>query len=142
MWRTHAVGLQMDPEGSEGMHSMRELFFFNTFAMDAGYGSVPSRVVTAQLSFAPRQIADFAVGGLPGMAAGGRSKAHLVLRYVGERGVEVSDLTLKQPKWPKQFESVSRWAALGLVAIVIIAAGIGWKFYQRKSAASTKNEEA
>jgi len=100
MWNSHVVGMQMaQPEAAAQQHTdhLRELFFFNTVAMDAVHGDVASRIITAQLNFRPRRLEDFAINGIPGMAAGERSRAQLALRYIGENGVELSELTLQQP---------------------------------------------
>lgn len=80
---------------------LREIYFFNLAAMDAGYGVAPSRSVTLQASFKPKQPEDFALYGAPSTGGSGERKSQIAIRFADTLGVELYDLTLKQPPAPK-----------------------------------------
>merc|ERR1719424_431162 len=60
---------------------LRELHFFNTNAMEAGYGTSTTRVVTLQANFAPRKPQQFALfsGAAGGGGGGGGDKSKVQL---------------------------------------------------------------
>lgn len=96
LYRGHVMGLQTPLEG-EGSDHLRELFFFNLAALDAGYGSATSRVVTLQASFKPQQPLCLA---MHSGAAGGSSssaRATIAFRMANSSGLEIYELSLKQP---------------------------------------------
>merc|ERR1719210_2597959 len=78
---------------------MREIFFFNLAAMEAGYGISPSRAVSLQLSFKPRQPESMALHG--GLGNSGDRKSQIALRFANSEGVELYDLSLKTPPPPQ-----------------------------------------
>eukprot|EP00933_Yihiella_yeosuensis_P041016 TRINITY_DN35452_c0_g1_i1.p1 TRINITY_DN35452_c0_g1~~TRINITY_DN35452_c0_g1_i1.p1 ORF type:complete len:591 (+),score=131.91 TRINITY_DN35452_c0_g1_i1:129-1901(+) len=82
---------------------LREIFFFNTAAMENGYGSSPSRAVTLQASFKPKQPEQLALFGSPstGSSPGEKAKSNIAIRFKGEKGVDVYELTLRTPPPPK-----------------------------------------
>jgi len=87
---------------------LREIYFFNLAAMEAGYGVAPSRTVALQASFKPKQpetLALFVPSG--GAAAGGDrgGKSQIAIRFADSPGVELYDLSLKQPSTPKAASS-------------------------------------
>lgn len=107
---------------------LREIYFFNLAAMDAGYGVAPSRSVTLQASFKPKQPEDFALYGAPSTSSGDR-KSQIAIRFAGTPGVELYDLTLKQPPAPKSVsEEEEGWPSnwlnwfpkIGLFGIALI----------------------
>lgn len=99
MFRGHVLGLPMQPEGAgTGMGTSREMYFFNVPAMEVGYGVSHSRAVALQVSFRPKQPEDFA---LLGVSSGERAKSQIALRFENAPGVELYELSLKQPAAPK-----------------------------------------
>lgn len=80
---------------------LREIYFFNLAAMDAGYGIAPSRTVALQASFKPRQPETLTLLGGTSSGSGDRSKSQVALRFADSQGVELYDLSLKQPPAPK-----------------------------------------
>jgi len=102
-FKGHIMGLPTPlPNTPRKADYIREMFFFNLAAMDAGYGTTSSRAVALQVSFQPRQPDALAIVGTSSGGSGDRSKSSQVaLRFAGERGVELYDLSLKQPPAPK-----------------------------------------
>ncbi|CAK0882187.1 unnamed protein product [Prorocentrum cordatum] len=92
-FKGHVVGLPVPPEGAvRGADYLRELHFFSLSAMEAGYGVAPSRAVLLQASFSPRQPESLALlGGEPG------GRAHAAIRFAGTEGVELYELSIRQP---------------------------------------------
>eukprot|EP00927_Polykrikos_kofoidii_P022223 TRINITY_DN20801_c0_g1_i1.p1 TRINITY_DN20801_c0_g1~~TRINITY_DN20801_c0_g1_i1.p1 ORF type:complete len:703 (+),score=134.73 TRINITY_DN20801_c0_g1_i1:112-2109(+) len=94
----HVLGMPLPVEASH-MEHVRELFFFDMAAIEAGYGVAPSRSVVLQVSFKPKQPAAFAVyspsGGSP-VAAGEKTKTQIALRFENQSGLDVFEVTLKQ----------------------------------------------
>lgn len=100
--RGHVIGLPTPLESTPRKDEyLRELHFFNLAEMDAGYGTAPTRVVTFQANFNPRRPNQFAI--YSGGAGGGadRGKVQLTLHFVGEKGLSLYELNLKQPPAPK-----------------------------------------
>lgn len=97
--RGHIMGVPTPLEGTEHADERnRDLYFFNTAAMEAGYGSGQSRIVTLQASFHPRRLTSFALQNSAGSGGSGPAKAHLVLQFAGQSaGLELYDLNLKTP---------------------------------------------
>eukprot|EP00401_Gymnodinium_catenatum_P029000 CAMPEP_0117546744 /NCGR_PEP_ID=MMETSP0784-20121206/46763_1 /TAXON_ID=39447 /ORGANISM="" /LENGTH=450 /DNA_ID=CAMNT_0005343621 /DNA_START=1 /DNA_END=1350 /DNA_ORIENTATION=+ len=95
--RGHILGLQVAPDEPGGKEYLREVYFFNMAAMDAGYGASHSRAVTLQASFKPKQPVGFALFGAPSVGASDRSKSQIALRFEDIPGVELFELNLKQP---------------------------------------------
>merc|ERR1719272_1995894 len=80
----------------------RDLYFFNTAAMESGYGAGQSRIITLQASFFPRRLESFHV---QNSAGGGSSNAApkvlLALQFAGQSaGLELYELNLKTPAAP------------------------------------------
>jgi len=111
VFRGHAVGLPAldGPDANETADSLRELFFFNLGAMEAGYGTAPSRCITVQLGFHPRQPAAFSMHqtAITTPPQPGRhhipqptSKSHLAIRFRDSPGIELFDMTVRQPPPP------------------------------------------
>merc|ERR1712113_840059 len=97
----HIMALPTPLENTERKDDyLREMFFFNLAAMDAGYGTAPSRAVALQVSFKPRQPERLALYGVPS-GAGDRSKSQIALRFADSKGAELYDLSLKTPPPPK-----------------------------------------
>ncbi|CAE8640827.1 unnamed protein product [Polarella glacialis] len=81
---------------------LREIFFFNMAAMEHGYGSSPSRAVTLQASFKPKQPHALALIGQPATGQpGDKAKSQIAIRFAGIKGVELFDLTIRTPPPPK-----------------------------------------
>ncbi|CAJ1455641.1 unnamed protein product [Effrenium voratum] len=83
---------------------LREIFFFNMAAMENGYGSAPSRAITLQASFKPKQPETLAMLGQPstGSGPGGdKAKSQVAIKFKGVNGLELFDLTLRTPPPPK-----------------------------------------
>jgi len=83
---------------------LREIFFFNMAAMENGYGSSPSRAITLQASFKPKQPEALALLGQPSAGAGNageKAKSQIAIRFKGTPGIEIFDLTLRTPPPPK-----------------------------------------
>lgn len=100
-FRGHIMALPTPLDNTERKADyLREIFFFNLAAMDAGYGTGPSKTVALQVSFKPRQPDVLALFASPG-GSGDRSKSQVALRFADERGVELYELSLKQPPAPK-----------------------------------------
>lgn len=96
-FRGHVVGLPVPPEGTErGDDYLRELHFFNLAAMEAGYGVAPSRVVSLQASFQPKQPESLALMGGSGSGGPG-GKSHVAIQFAGTEGVELYELSIRQP---------------------------------------------
>lgn len=70
----------------------QELFFFNTVAMDAGYGAGPSKAVTLQVSL-PHRTAE----ALTVHVASSGGKSQLAVRFADVPGVELFELSVKPP---------------------------------------------
>jgi len=104
-FRGHVMALPTPLEDNEKKDQyLREIFFFNIAAMENGYGSTPSRAITMQASFKPKQPEQLALIGSPGSGQGGggdKSKSQIAIRFKGEPGVEIYDLTLRTPPPPK-----------------------------------------
>jgi len=101
-FRGHMMALPTPLENTERKADyMREIFFFNLAAMEAGYGTSASRAVALQASFKPRQPDAFALFGSPSGGGGDRTKSQVALRFADETGVELYELSLKQPPAPK-----------------------------------------
>jgi len=83
----------------------REIFFFNLPAMEAGYGTAPSRAVALQASFKPKLPEQLALNGAPTGGAASGGKSNIAIRFVDTPGVELFDLSLKQPPAPKSVAS-------------------------------------
>jgi len=115
VFRGHIMALTApladDPRSAE---HLREIYFFNLAAMEEGYGPSPSRTVTLQASFKPRQPEDLALS--VAMGAGGqpdRSKAHIGVRFVDVKGVELYGLTLKSPANTQASAAISSGGLIG-----------------------------
>lgn len=81
---------------------VREIFFFNMAAMENGYGSAPSRAITLQASFKPKQPETLAMLGQPSAGpAGEKTKSQVAIRFKDAKGIELYDLTLRTPPPPK-----------------------------------------
>jgi len=105
-FKGHVMALPTPPDDMEKKEQfVRELFFFNMAAMENGYGSAPSRAITLQASFKPKQPEDLALLGQPGgnggAQGGEKAKSQIAIRFKDMRGVEVFDLTLRTPPPPK-----------------------------------------
>eukprot|EP00930_Biecheleria_cincta_P023649 TRINITY_DN17052_c0_g1_i1.p1 TRINITY_DN17052_c0_g1~~TRINITY_DN17052_c0_g1_i1.p1 ORF type:complete len:607 (+),score=114.38 TRINITY_DN17052_c0_g1_i1:114-1934(+) len=104
-FRGHVMALPTPLEGmAKHDEYVREVFFFNMAAMENGYGSSPSRAITLQASFKPKQPESLALFGQPSAGAGPpgeKAKSQIAIRFEGQRGVEVFDLTLRTPPPPK-----------------------------------------
>jgi hypothetical protein len=99
-FRGHVMGLPTPLDNMERKEEyMREIFFFNLAAMEAGYGAAPSRAVSLQLSFKPRQPESIALHG--GLGSSGDRKSQIALRFANSEGVELYDLSLKTPPPPQ-----------------------------------------
>jgi len=97
----HVLGLPVPVEEEDiKANALREIHFFNTAAMDAGYGVTPSRAVTLQVAFKPRQPESFALHGSAGTGQGA-GKSQIALRFADEPGIELYELNLKTPPPPK-----------------------------------------
>lgn len=104
--RGHVMGLPTPLESTKqpDEHN-RELYFFNMNAMEAGYGSAQSRIVTLQASFEPRRVQSFALQQSSGPSSGppATPKVHLAVQFAEERGgLELYELTLKTPPLPSR----------------------------------------
>jgi len=100
-FRGHIMALPTPLDDTERKQDyLREIFFFSMAAMDAGYGTAPSRSVALQASFKPRQPDALALVGSPA-GGGDRTKSQVALRFADELGVELYELSLKQPSAPK-----------------------------------------
>lgn len=96
-FKGHVLALPTaEPDMPHKADYLREIFFFNTQAMEAGYSLAPSRVVALQASFKPRQPESVALS-----ASGAAAKAHVAIRFEGQKGLELFELSLKQPTKPK-----------------------------------------
>mmetsp|Transcript_55053 Transcript_55053/g.98179 ORF Transcript_55053/g.98179 Transcript_55053/m.98179 type:complete len:605 (-) Transcript_55053:163-1977(-) len=103
-FRGHVMALPTPLEDNEKKDQyLREIFFFNIAAMENGYGSTPSRAITMQASFKPKQPEQLALIGSPssGQGGGDKQKSHIAIRFKGLPGVEVYELTLRTPPPPK-----------------------------------------
>jgi len=101
--RGHVIGLPTPLAGTERADEFnRELYFFNIGAMEAGYGTAPSRAVTFQASFEDRKLHSFSVLPSPGSSSSGAvGKVYMVLQFDGETGgLELYELSLKTPSLP------------------------------------------
>jgi len=104
--RGHVMGLPTPLESTKqpDEHN-RELYFFNMNAMEAGYGSAQSRIVTLQASFEPRRVQSFALQQSAGSSSGppAAPKVHLAVQFAEERsGLELYELNLKTPPLPSR----------------------------------------
>lgn len=110
-FRGHVMALPTPlPETERKSEYLREIYFFNLAAMEAGYGVAPSRVVALQASFKPKQPESIEVaasssssGSSSGGGSGGSSggKSQVAIKFAGAKGVELYELSLKQPPAPK-----------------------------------------
>lgn len=104
-FKGHVLGLPTPlPETERKSDYLREIYFFNLAAMEAGYGVAPSRTVALQASFKPRQPESLALmAGAAGSGSSGSSggKPRVAIKFEGEAGLELYDLSLKQPPAPK-----------------------------------------
>eukprot|EP00438_Fugacium_kawagutii_P022319 Skav221790 [mRNA] locus=scaffold4067:104399:111491:- [translate_table: standard] len=83
---------------------VREIFFFNMAraSMENGYGSAPSRAITLQASFKPKQPETLAMLGQPGPSGScEKAKSQVAIRFKDAKGIELYDLTLRTPPPPK-----------------------------------------
>jgi hypothetical protein len=98
MLRGHVLALPVPfEEADQKAGHLRELFFFNLAAMEAGYGVSPSRAVALQVSFKPKMPEAFAL--LGGGSGGGNDrggKSQIALRFVDTPGIEIYDVSLRQ----------------------------------------------
>jgi len=101
VFKGHVMGLPIPPSDSAAGEFGGELLFFNLAAMEAGYGSSASSALALQLTLPDRPVA-MALHAKPGTNPGDRTKAVLSLHMHGKRGLELYDLTLRQPPAPKQ----------------------------------------
>jgi len=79
-----------------------DLYFFNLAAMESGYGTGQSRVITLQASFDAKKLKSFALLPSPGSGSTSSSqgsKVYAALQFAG-LGIELSELTLKAPAAP------------------------------------------
>jgi len=98
-FRGHILGLMAPVDGVFPSEDFApEVFFFNLNSMEEGYGLAPSRTVVLQANFKPKQPVDLILQS--GSGSGERSRGQLVVRMRGEKGVELYDITLKQPAAP------------------------------------------
>merc|ERR1719343_1378292 len=82
VFRGHIMALTSPPEDLERRDDYpREIYFFNLAHMDNGYGASPSRTVTVQASFKPRQPESLAI-------MGDRTKSQIGIRFAGSHGIE------------------------------------------------------
>lgn len=102
VFKGHVMGLPVIPEDMESSMTdfLRELYFFNMAAMEAGYGVSPTKAITVQASFKPKQPESYALLGT-GSSSSDRAKSHVAIRFEGRPGVELFELSLKQPPAPK-----------------------------------------
>lgn len=101
-FRGHVLGLPTPLEDTKRKEDyLREVFFFNVATMDAGYGTAPSRAVALQVSFKPRQPEQLALYAPASTSGNDRGKSQVAMRFVGSRGLELYDLSLKTPPAPK-----------------------------------------
>lgn len=104
-FRGHVMALATPlPDMEKKDEYVREIFFFNMAAMENGYGSAPSRAITLQASFKPKQPETLAMLGQPAAGPGGageKAKSQVAIRFKEEKGVELYDLTLRTPPPPK-----------------------------------------
>jgi len=125
-FRGHVMGLPTPLESTQKSDEYNsDLYFFNTAAMEAGYGAGQSRIVTLQASFQPRRLTSFA---LSGSSAG--PKTHLALVFGGQSAaLELYELFLKTPAIPKDVGggSGNDWAAwldwfpkVGILGITLV----------------------
>lgn len=77
----------------------REIFVFNLAPMAAGYGAAPSKVVSLQASFKPKQPSSLEI--TVAASAQERSMGFAAVQFVGYKGVEVFDVNMKPPPAPK-----------------------------------------
>lgn len=102
----HILGMPV-PAEEEDMKAdhLREFFFFNLAAMEAGYGATPSRAVPIQISFKPQQPTAYALhtpnAGSGSGATAERTKAQVAICFEDQRGLELYEVNLKQPVPPK-----------------------------------------
>lgn len=98
-FRGHIMALPTSLEETDRKADyLREIYFFNLGAMEAGYGVAPSRAVALQASFKPLQPEAFQISS-PGGGGGAsdRTKVQVAIKFAGAAGVELYDLSLKQP---------------------------------------------
>jgi len=99
-FKGHIMGMPTPlPDTPRKGDYLREIFFFNLAAMDAGYGSAPSRTVALQASFKPNQPETLAL--TSSSTPGDRTKSHVAIQFQGQKGLELYELSLKQPAAPK-----------------------------------------
>lgn len=132
---------------------VREIFFFNMAAMENGYGSAPSRAITLQASFKPKQPETLAMLGQPSAGPSGeKAKSQVAIRFKDTKGVELYDLTLRTPPPPKaaadnnsssgwDMNSVLNWfPKVGVFGIALVGV-IFWNI-KKVSGQSTSGPEA
>lgn len=102
----HEPPVLPESHSTVGHEPLRELFFFNLAPLETGFSVTPSRLVTLQLSFAPRRPEAFALAP-PGAVAGnsGGQKLQIALRFAGVPGVDLFDFSLKMPVTRKRDDS-------------------------------------
>lgn len=106
LFRGHVIGLQTPLESTERAQDyLRELYFFNMAAAEAGSGAGHSSAVALQIAFEnqPNTYALYTKGTGPG----DRAKGQILIRMDGQRGVGLYNLNLKQAVAPKQSAGAS-----------------------------------
>mmetsp|Transcript_30091 Transcript_30091/g.75970 ORF Transcript_30091/g.75970 Transcript_30091/m.75970 type:complete len:590 (+) Transcript_30091:91-1860(+) len=76
---------------------LREIYFFNLAAMEVGLGASPSRAITLQAAFKPKQPEDYALSAVYVGAQSDRTKSHIGIRFAGMKGIDLFSLSLKPP---------------------------------------------
>jgi len=142
----HVFALQTanaDKANASGEEPMREIFFFNMGAMEAGYGVAPSGAVMLQASFKPKQPEAYALHTSHSGNIGERARTQMALRFVGYPGVDLFDLDIKQPPAPAPSHGPgddSSWFEWIPKAGVFGVALVGVGFWSASKAAAGHND--
>jgi len=97
-FRGHVMALTSPLEDDPRMDEhLREIYFFNLAAMEVGFGASPSRTITLQAGFKPKQPEDFVLSAVYVGAQGDRTKSHIGIRFLGMAGIDLFSLSLKPP---------------------------------------------
>jgi len=100
VFRGHVMALPTPEDGERSSNKLRELYFFNLAAMEAGYGSSPTNAVALQAIFTPLKPDSFVLLS-SSTSASERLKSQIALRFQNTLGIELYDLSMKQPPTPK-----------------------------------------
>merc|ERR1711957_1012972 len=148
-FRGHVLGLSSPREDMAGREDyLREIYFFNLAAMDNGYGAAPSRTITVQANFKPRQPEALVI-------SPDRSRPAAAVRFAGSQGIELFWLTVKLPAAlqaalaaaPPEDEEETWWSwtvgwmpKAGIFGIAL-AGVIGWNIRKARGGSDEIDEE-